>query len=543
MSDHFFHGGPIYTLDPARPRAEALLVRGERIVAVGPEAEVRPLLGSRYEDVALDGRAIVPGLTDAHIHLLWTGLNQFQVDLDGVASFDEALERIGSHAERLPERAWVRGHGWNHALWSYRWPSATDLDRMTGGRPAMLSRKDGHSIWVNSRALELAGIDRETTDPPGGSIGRDEGGAPNGLFFENANDLVDRVVPEYSLAERREALRAVIAECNRRGLTGVHIPEAPETLALLRELREEDQLTIRALWHIPYRQLDEAIGLGLRSGLGDEWVRIGGVKIFADGSLGSCTCHMLAPFSGTSDNYGIPTIGEEELRDAVRRADRAGIAVAIHAIGDRANRTVLDAIQDGARSTTALPRRKAAGGSAGDSLLGPALAHRIEHAQHLDPADIARFAELGVGASMQPIHATSDWQIAERLLGGERSAWSYAWRPLLETGAVLAFGSDAPVETIDPWAGIHAAVTRRRTDGEPPEGWHPELSLSLHDALWAYVSGPAILSNEAETKGSLTAGKLADLIVLAADPFAVEPQSLWRMGVEMTMVGGKLIEH
>ncbi len=542
MPDLLFHGGPIYTLDRLRPRAEALLVRDDRIVAAGSEAEVRPLLPGSYDDVPLGGRTIVPGLTDAHIHLLWTGLGHLSVDLDGVADLEEALDQVRQHAARLPADAWVRGHGWNHALWEHRWPDAADLDRATGGRPAMLSRKDGHSRWLNTRALELAGIDRDTPDPAGGTIGRDERGEPNGLLFENANDLVDDVIPEYSWEERRRALQSIIADGNRRGLTGVHIPESAETLALLRELREHDQLTIRALWHLPYRQLDQAIALGLRSGFGDEWVRIGGVKIFADGSLGSCTCHMLAPFCGTAGNYGMPTIAEDELRDAVRRADEAGIAVAIHAIGDRANRTVLDAIA--ACGRRAGPQARAGGHTVlrPDGLRPPALPHRIEHAQHLDPADLVRFAELGVGASMQPIHATSDWQVAERLLGHERSASSYAWRPLHDAGAVLAFGSDAPVETFDPWASIHAAVTRRRSNGEPPEGWHAELALSLGDALAAYVTGPAILSNEVELKGYLGPGKLADLIVLSADPFAVEPQSLWQMGVEMTVVGGKVLE-
>src|ERR671932_1452319 len=530
MPNLLFHGGPIYTLEQGWPRVEALLVRGDRIVARGTEQEIRPLLQDGYEDVPLDGRAVIPGLTDAHIHLLWTGLGRLSVDLEGVRSLEAALDLVRQHAERLPVDAWVRGHGWNHALWEHRWPTAADLDRATGGRPAMLSRKDGHSRWLNTRALELAGIDRDTSDPAGGSIARDEHGVPTGILFENAQTLVDEIIPDYTWDERRRALQSIIAECNRRGLTGVHIPEGPETLALLRELREHDQLTIRALWHLPYRQLDQAIDLGLRSGLGDEWVRIGGVKIFADGSLGSCTCHMLAPFSGTVDNYGMPTIPEDELRDAVRRASRAGIAVAIHAIGDRANRTVLDAIA--AASST----------SGDDSLRPPALPHRIEHAQHLDPADIRRFAELRVGASMQPVHATSDWQIAERLLGVERSAWSYAWRPLLDASAVLAFGSAAPVETFDPWAGLHAAITRRRSDGEPPSGWHPELAISLADALVAYVTGPAILSNEAGLKGNLGPGKLADLLVLSADPFAVEPQSLWKMGVEMTVLGGKVLE-
>jgi predicted amidohydrolase YtcJ len=537
MPDILLHNGPIYTLDRERPHVEALLLRDDQVLAAGSEADLRPLLGRHVDDIDLRGRAVVPGLCDAHIHLLWTGLGRLNVDLDGVADFPAALEQIRAHAERLPQDAWVRGHGWNHSLWGNRWPTAADLDRVTGGRPALLSRKDGHSVWLNSRALQLAGIDRATPDPAGGTIGRDEDGEPSGVLFENANDLGYRVVPEYSWEERRHALQEIIADCNRHGLTSLHIPEGPDTLALLRELRDQDKLTIRTLCHLRYSQLDQAIELGLRSGLGDEWVRIGGVKIFSDGSLGSCTCHMLDPFTGTASNYGLPVIAEDELRDAVVRADRAGIAVAIHAIGDRANRTVLDAIENARHERQTAEQRGAPG------LGRPALPHRIEHAQHLAESDIARFAALGVVASMQPVHATSDYLVAERLLGAERCAWSYAWRPLQDSGAILAFGSDAPVETLDPWAGIHAAVTRRRADGEPPGGWYPELTISLNEALEGYTLGPAAASGELTYKGTLSPGSLADLLVLGADPFDVEPQSLWQMSVDATIVGGKVLEY
>ncbi len=374
------------------------------------------------------------------------------------------------------------------------------------------------------------------SSPAGGTIQHDEQGDPTGVLFENANDLAYRVVPGPSWQERRVALRNIIAECNRRGLTGLQIPEGPDVLALLRELRERDELNIRTLWHIPYTQLDHAIALGVRSGLGDEWVRIGGVKIFSDGSLGSATAHMLQPFVNDSSNYGLPTIGEDELRDAVIRADHAGIAVIVHAIGDRANRIVLDAVANSIqhRARQSIPPT--------DTLWGPALPHRIEHAQHLDPADVARFAQLGVIASMQPVHATSDYNVSERLLGAERSAWAYAFRSLLETGATLAFGSDAPVETIDPWAGIHAAVTRQRMNGQPSGGWHPEQRLSLEEALAAYVTGPAQASGELALKGNLRAGALADLVVTSTDPFTAAPDLLWQQGVDLTVVGGKVIE-
>lgn len=526
MPDLLFHGGPIYTLDPAQPTAEALLVRDGMIVAVGGASDVRTHLRPGYEEIPLGGRALIPGLTDAHIHLLWTGHNRQNVDLDGVESLDAALEQIRRHAEQLPEGAWLRGHGWNHALWAHRWPNAEDLDRVTAGHPAILSRKDGHSVWLNTGALELAGIDENTSDPDGGLIQRDELGQPTGILLERANDLAYAIVPVPSAAENQQALRLIIRECNKRGLTSLHMPEGPDTLATLQMLKTQAALNARCLFHLPYRQLDEYIALGVRSGFGDDLLRIGGVKIFSDGSLGSCTCHMLAPFVGSTTNHGLPTIAEAELYEAVRKANRHGIAVTIHAIGDRANRTVLDAIA----------AQRAAAPEAG--VVAPLLPNRIEHAQHLDPADVPRFAALNVIASMQPVHATSDMEIAERLLGNERSAWSYAWQPLQQAGAILAFGSDAPVETLDPWAGIHAAVTRKRQDGQPPQGWHRELALSLQETLWAYVIGPAIASNEAERKGRLAPGMLADLVVTGADPFAVDAEDLWRMTVDYTFVGG-----
>jgi len=526
MNDIVFHGGPIYTLDRARPVAEALLVRGERILAAGSAADVRMAAEPGYEAVPLRGRAVIPGLADAHIHLLWTGEGLRQVDLDGAASLDEALGKVRRHAEQLPHDAWVRGQGWNHALWGYRWPSAQQLDRVTGGRPAILSRKDRHSSWVNTRALELAGIDGRSPDPDGGTIVRDEQGQPTGILLERASELVFAVLPQSDEDEARLAVRDVIAACNARGVTSIHAPDEPAAFGAVQQLRERGELKARYLYHLPFRQLDEYIAHGVRSGLGDEWVRIGSVKIFSDGALGSRTCRMLAPFRGYNDS-GMAMLPDEALFEAVLRAKLHGIAVAIHAIGDAANRAALDAI---AAARSELRRR---------GITPPALPDRIEHAQHLDAADVGRFGRLGVVASMQPIHATADREMAERLLGPERAALSYAWRPIAAGGADLAFGSDAPVETLDPWAGIHAAVTRQGQDGAPHGGWHPELSLTLQAALEAYTVGPAVASGEAALKGRLAPGMLADLAVLAQDPFKLEPGELGRIEVESTWVGGR----
>lgn len=528
MKSLLFHNGPIYTLDADRPQVEALEVRGERIVALGGVHEVRAALqnagSSGYDDIDLQGRALLPGLTDAHIHLAWTGLLQSGVALDEVASLEAALEKIASHAATLPPDAWVRGHGWNHALWDNRWPTKADLDRVTGGRPALLSRKDGHSVWINTRALQVADIHVATPDPDGGAIQRDAAGEPTGILLESANALAYKAVPDYSFEQKRAALRDIMTACNRIGLTGVHIVEGRDTLRGLQELRASGGMTLRALCHLPHSQLDDAIGIGLRSGLGDEWLRLGGVKIFADGSLGSQTCHMLEPFEGSSD-CGLPTIPEDELRADIRKATANGWAVTIHAIGDRANRTVLDALSQ--------PEVRVA---------ACALPHRIEHAQHLHPKDIARFAELGVVASMQPIHAPADWATAEKLLGPERSRYAYAFRPLLQSGATLAFGSDAPVESFNPWLGLHAAVARRAPHDTSNVGWNLDLALNLHEAIAAYVIGPAQASGEAHLKGSLVEGKLADLIVTEADPFAVardDLDALTTMRVRQTFVGGK----
>ncbi len=528
MKSLLFHNGPIYTLDARCSPVEALLVRGERIIALGSEQEVRAALqnakSSGYDDIDLQGCALLPGLTDAHIHLAWTGLLQSGVALDEVASLEAALEKIAAHAATLPPDAWVRGHGWNHALWDNRWPAKADLDRVTRGRPALLSRKDGHSVWINSRALQLANIHAATPDPDGGAIQRDGAGQPTGILLESANAMAYKAVPDYTFEQKRTALRDIMAVCNRIGLTGVHIVEGRDTLRGLQELRAGGKMTLRALCHLPHSQLHDAIGIGLRSGLGDEWLRLGGVKIFADGSLGSETCHMLEPFQG-GDNCGLPTMSEDELRADIRKAAANGWAVTIHAIGDRANRSVLDALSQ--------PEVRAA---------ACALPHRIEHAQHLHPQDIARFASLGVVASMQPIHAIADRDVSEKLLGPERSRCAYAFRSLLQSGATLAFGSDAPVESFNPWLGLHAAIARRSPQDTSSAGWNPDLALNLHEALAAYVVGPAQAAGEAHLKGSLAEGKLADLIVTGADPFAVardDVDALATMHVRQTFVGGK----
>jgi hypothetical protein len=536
MTTLLLYNGPIYTLNPAQPHATALAVRDDRILAVGDLQEVRAATGRTTMEIDLAGRAVIPGLTDAHVHFTWHGFALQRVRLSSAPTLEAALEHIAAKVATLPPGAWLQGGGWNHGRWAGRWPTRDDLDRVCPNHPAMLVRRDGHSIWVNSQALALAGIDDTTPDPPDGVIQRDSQGRATGILLEGAQELVRRVVPTPTPAERLAALRLAQAEALSYGLTSLHIPPSPissdgrETLNDLQILYNRGELQVRCLAHLADPDLDAALALGLRSGLGDHWLRIGGLKIFADGSLGSETAEMLEPYSGRTSR-GIAMFPEGELHALIQRACAGGISVVVHAIGDAANRKVLDAIAK-TQHQQSVP---------GSSVLSsPALPNRIEHAQVLHPEDIGRFTRLGVVASMQPAHATSDMQVAERLWGA-RCRTAYAWQALKSAGTVLAFGSDAPVEPLNPWRGIHAAVTRQRIDSTLEGGWYPEQRLSLADTLHACCIGPTVASGETGSKGMLAPGMLADLAILAVDPFAIQPEDLHAVTVDMTIVGGKML--
>jgi predicted amidohydrolase YtcJ len=542
--DLLIHGGPIMSLDPAVPNAAALAVRGDRILAIGDEATVRAALRPGYEALNLRGRTALPGLCDAHIHLLWTAQVATQVNLDGVQSLAAALEAVRIVAATLPADAWVLGHGWDHSLWGGRWPTAAELDAVTAGRPAFLTRKDLHSCWVNQAALQRAGISDTPGDPEGGAIGRDERGAANGLLFENAQKYLYAVLPQASVAANERAIQGLTRQFQQSGITSIHVPEGPDCLAAVQTLYGRGELGVRVLHHLRMTGLEAAIETGVRSGLGDMWVRIGGVKIFSDGSLGSHTAHMLAPFSGLPADAphprGLPMLPAAELQALVARAIGAGISVTVHAIGDAANRGVLDAIE-AAMQQHPEPLPATTPPPPGRGLPHLALIpNRIEHAQILHADDIGRFGRLGVVASIQPIHATSDSDIASDLLG-ERCRSAYAWRSLLASGAILACGSDAPVESWSPWAGIHAAVTRQRPSGYPEGGWYPEQRLTLEETLWGYTVGPALASGELSSKGTLSAGKLADIIVVDRDLSATDAADLHHVGTDITILNGQVV--
>ncbi len=517
--------GNIYTMDPQRPKVSAVAIAGDRFVATGSDAEMRALLAPGGREVNLRGATVVPGFIDAHIHFLSYGLSLQEIDLSGTSTLSSALARVGGRAADTPHGQWLMGRGWDQSVWEGgAFPSAAQLDAVAAAHPVYLARKCGHAAWVNSRALEQVGITADTGDPDGGEIVRDGEGRPTGILLEKAMELAFPCMVEPPAEEAVAAVRHAQEVVHRMGIVGVHTKEGAASLRAFQQMRKEGDLRLRTVAQIPVAELDSAIRLGLRTGLGDDFLRIGGVKVFSDGALGPRTAWMLAPYDGEPENLGIAVTGEEEMADIVARATDAGLAVVTHAIGDRANRMVLDALEASRRAGRGLHLR-----------------HRIEHAQVLHPDDIQRFAQLDIIASVQPIHATQDMLIADKYWG-ERSRYAYAFRSLWDSGAKLAFGSDAPVETPDVIEGIHAAVTRMRADGSPGgEGWYPEERLTVEEAVWAYTVGAAYAGGTESSQGSIAAGKFADLAVLSQDIFRIHPMAILETEVEATVVGGEFV--
>lgn len=521
--------GKIYTLDPAVGTATALALEDERIVGVGTEAGARARLRDMGEVVDLGGRTVIPGLTDAHIHFEWYARLLQNVNAE-TPRLDECLARVEAKAAATPRSQWIIGHGWNQNLWGGQFPTAADLDRAAPEHPVLLTAKSGHAGWANSAAMQLAGISRTTADPAGGTIQRDAGGQATGIFFEEATGLVARHIPEPTAEQVAEQMKPAIENAWRAGLTGIHdfvmANESMRPFVAYQLLRERGELGLRVVRNIPVGLLDEAIALGLRTGFGDDWLRMGHVKIFADGALGPRTAAMIEAYDGEPNNYGMVVTDKEALYEFGKKAAAHGLALTVHAIGDKANHDLLDVYEAMRADERATPQR-------------PALRHRVEHVQVLHPDDSGRLGKLGLIASMQPIHATSDMLMADRYWG-RRSAGAYAIRTQLKAGAALAFGSDAPVEPFNPLYGIHAAVTRRRADGTPgPEGWYPEQRISVEEAVKGFSWGPAYAAGIENRLGSLSPGKLADLVVLDRDIFTCDPMEIREAEVAGTMIGGE----
>ena len=524
MHDLLLFNGIIHTLDPQRPLASALLARGDRILATGSDDDLRAraigLAGEQAVD--LHGLSVLPGLIDAHLHFDWYSLGLQNVDAE-TGTLAECLERVRTRANATPPGQWISGMGWNQNVWGGQFPTAADLDTAAPTHPVMLRAKSGHACWANSAALRLAGINSTTPNPPSGEIQRDTHGSPTGIFFEDAMHLVDHCLPEPTADDVAGAMLQAQTNAWRVGLTGIHDFDGRRSFTALQMLRERGQLGLRVVKQIQVRHLAEAVGLGLRSGFGDDWLRLGNVKVFVDGALGPRTASMIEPYEGEPDNYGIVVTDKEELYEFATRAAANGLAMTVHAIGDKANHDLLDVY------TTIRTEERQRGQAP--------LRHRCEHVQLLHPADAQRLGQLNVVASMQPIHATSDMRMADRYWG-KRSSGAYAWRTQLEAGAVLAFGSDCPVESFNPFWGLHAAVTRRRADGAPgPDGWYPEQRLDVETALRGFTLGAAYAGYSEARQGSLALGKLADLVVVDRDIFSVDPMAIKDTQVLGTLVG------
>jgi predicted amidohydrolase YtcJ len=522
MPDLILYNARIHTLEAAHPTANAIAIRDNQIVAVGDESFMLRQL-PHAQKIDLHDRCVIPGLIDAHLHAEWTALGLKNIDAEA-PTLEELLRRVEERVKITPGGAWIRGHGWNQNVWGGIFPTKADLDRVAPEHPVFLTAKSGHAAWANSLALKLAGITSSTPNAVGGEIVRAADGEPTGVFFEDAMTLVSKIAPEPSAHDVADALRDALPLFHRVGLTGVHDFDGARALQAWQILKERGELNFRVSKTIPVTLQEHAIALGIRSGFGDDRLRINSVKTFADGALGPQTALMIDPYEGSKDNRGISTCDKEEMFENVRKASAAGLSSTIHAIGDKANHDVLDVF--------ALVRKEEN---------NTRLRHRIEHVQLLHPDDFTRLAQLNVIASMQPIHATSDMVMADRYWGA-RSAGAYAWRTQLNAGAMLAFGSDSPVESFNPFIGIHAAVTRRRTDGSPqPDGWYPEQRLTMAEAVYGFTMGAAFASYEETRKGSLTPGKLADLIVLDRDIFSSDPMTIAETQVMATMIDGQLV--
>lgn len=499
-----------------RPPAEALLVRAGKVAFAGTFEAARGVAaaGARVED--LGDAVATPGLTDAHVHLTTWGLSLRRVDLNAARTIGDALEAIGRAA--ATGEGWVRGIGWDAHRWG-RLPTRQELDAICPVRPCCFQSHDIHGAWLNSAALAACGITAATPDPEGGQIVRDAAGEPAGVLLEKAMGLAERHLPAESPAERAAALAEAQRELHRLGLTGVHSVEVTG-LEDFAALAEDGALRLRVLQAIPLPRLSAAIETGLRSGLGGEWLRIGGVKMFLDGALGSRTAWMREPYAGT-DERGIQTLPPDAFRAHVRRAAEAGISSTVHAIGDAAVELALDVL-----SSVPPPR---------------AMPHRIEHLQLCPPDLWERAGRSGVVASMQPVHLMTDIPAAERHWGHERSRGAYAFAPVQRAGATLAFGSDVPVETVDPRLGLFAAVKRVGWDGEPREGWYPENAVTAEQALRAYTEGPALAAGVAQRSGRLLPGYDADLAAWDRDPLACAPDELREMRCVRTLVAGETV--
>jgi predicted amidohydrolase YtcJ len=518
----------IWTGDPAKPWAEALAIEGEKIALLGSNDEVRAA-AKGAETIDAGGRLVTPGFIDTHVHFIDGGFRLSSVQLRDAKTREEFVSRIEAFAKTLPAGAWITGGDWDHTLWGGELPARAWIDAVTPSNPVWIHRLDGHMALANSAALKTAGVTRATRDVSGGEIVRDSKGEPTGVLKDNAMSLIDKVVPPPPSEVADRALAAAMKYVNERGVTSVHNMGTWSDLEVFARAARNKTLTTRIYAVTPlaeWERLAEAVEqrtYGGSDGRGDEWLRVGGLKGFVDGSLGSHTAAFHEPFDDAPKDRGLLVNTPEDLHAWISGADKAGLQVIVHAIGDRANGLLLDLYDRVAREHGARDRR-----------------FRIEHAQHLAPADVPRFAQLSVIASMQPYHAIDDGRWAEQYIG-KRIATTYAFRSLLDEKAIVSFGSDWFVAPPTPIEGVYAAVTRRTLDDRNPDGWVPQQKITVEEALRNYTWNAAYASFDESRKGSLAPGKLADVVMLDRDLFTIPPAEIRDARVVLTVVGGRVV--
>ena len=513
----------VWAGNSAQPWAEAISVKDDRILAVGDNSTIKQHISKETKVINAEGKFVCPGFTDSHVHFLEGGMRLASVELRDAQTPEEFTQRIKNYADTLQPGTWILGGDWDHTNWGGELPKRSWIDSVTPDNPVWVSRLDGHMALANSRALELADIDENVRDTAGGTFIRNEDGSLTGILKDNAMAKVESIIPEPNDELKMRALEAAMEHVLSRGVTSVHHMGSWDDLRIFEKAKKNNILKVRIYAAVPIRTAEKLAQRKEEQGWGDEWLKTGGLKGFVDGSLGSHTAAMFEPYTDAPEDYGLIVTEKEQMYELVKKGDSIGAQVIVHAIGDRANNIILDIYEKVAAENGSRDRR-----------------YRVEHAQHLIPEDIPRFAELDVIPSMQPYHCIDDGRWAEPLIGQERMQTTHAYRSLLENNARLVFGSDWFVAPPDPIKGIYAAVTRATLDGKNPKGWVPEQKISVEEALKAYTISPAYASFDENSKGSLEPGKLADIVILNQDITKIAPENIWDVVVEKTIVGGKV---